>query len=435
MAIETILEATSSIPYKTIFLVLMGAKYLFENYLKLRQYRRVSADRPIPKELKELNIEEEQFKSSNKYTKAKMEFGFVSELFSVALETFLLVVNYWALLWDKILGLLVKLHLDSTNEYCAMFFFVVFEIIRSTIVDIPFSYYASFVLEEKFGFNNKTKTIFITDLIKSFILQIVFIPLLLSLVLLAINYGGNYFYISAEIICIIISFVAMWVYPNFIMPLFNKMTELEEGEIRTQLYKLADKIQFPLKKIYVIDSSIRTSHSNAALFGFGNNKRIILFDTLVQKLSPTEIEAVLGHELGHWHFSHTIKKMIFSFTEIFGMLYLFKFFMHNDQMFVDFGFSTTSTFIGLALFFQIFSPISYILEIIGIRMTRRFEFQADSFTIEHGLDKYLQEGLKKLFEKNLGDMDPDPLYSSFYHDHPSFIERIKALEQLRKKKE
>ena len=434
MAIEKIIESTSTIPYKSIIICLITVKYLFENYLNFRQYRRVCLKRPMPQELKEAGIEEEKFISANKYSKAKIEFSFVSDFVSVVIEILLLFINYWAFIWGKSIKILQALNLNDTNEYYALFCFMVMETLRTNILDIPFSYYASFVLEEKFGFNQKTKKLFIIDLIKSVLLQIIFFPILIGLVILAINYGGKYFYIFAEIICIIITIVAMWVYPNFIMPLFNKMTDLEDGPIKDKLYKLAGKINFPLKKIFVIDSSIRTLHSNAALFGFGNNKRIILFDTLIERLSPDEIEAVLGHELGHWWHSHSLKKMTFALTQIFGMLYLFRFFMNNTDMFVSFGFDTTSTFIGISLFFQIFSPVSYIFSIISNKLTRIMEFQADAFTIEHNLDKFLQEGLKKLIVKNLGDMDPDPIYSSFYNTHPSFIERIKALDALRAKK-
>lgn len=434
MAIEKIIETTSSFPYKSTIIVLITIKYVFENYLNFRQYRKVSSDSPMPKELDYAGIEQFTFISSKKYSKAKLEFSFVSDLVSQIIETLLIVFNYSAFIWGKSIKILQALGLDDTNEYYALFCFMLIDILRTNIIDIPFSYYSSFVLEAKFGFNKKTQRLFVIDLIKSVILQIIFFPILIALVILAINYGGKYFYFFAEIVCIIITIVAMWIYPNFIMPLFNRMTELEEGPVKKKLYNLAEKLNFPLKKIFVIDSSIRTLHSNAALFGFGNNKRIILFDTLIEKLSPEEIEAVLGHELGHWWYSHSLKKMTFALSETFGMLYLFSFFMNNTDMFVSFGFDTTSTFIGISLFFQIFVPVSYIFNIISNKLTRTMEFQADAFTIEHNLDKFLQEGLKKLIEKNLGDMDPDPIYSSFNNTHPSFIERIKALDDFKSKK-
>ena len=225
----------------------------------------------------------------------------------------------------------------------------------------------------------------------------------------------------------------MWVYPNVIAPLFNKFSELEEGELKQSLTKLAEKVQFPLKKIYLVDASKRTAHSNAYLYGFGNNKRIVIFDTLVNKLKQNEIEAVLCHELGHWRYNHTLKSLVNVLLQIFVMFFIFGFFMNDKNFFVSFGFNEKSTFIGLTLFFLIYAPISYIGEILSLKLTRKFEYEADEFANGMGMGEELKNGLKKLFEDNLSDMDPDSLYSQFNHSHPTMLERFKAIERLNEK--
>jgi len=230
---------------------------------------------------------------------------------------------------------------------------------------------------------------------------------------------------------IIFIIIFMWVYPNIIQPLFNKFTDLEEGELKQKIFKLAEKVNYPLTKIYVIDASTRTSHSNAYLYGLGKNKRIVLFDTLIERLDHNEIEAVLGHELGHWVYSHNIKLLIFSLLHIFIIFFIFGYFVNDPRMYLSYGFKNKSIFIGLMLYMGLYDPISYIIDIFQMKLTRVCEYQADSFAHTLGYADQLISGLKKLFEKNLSDMDPDPLFSLVNHSHPTLIERVRALNQLK----
>ena len=221
----------------------------------------------------------------------------------------------------------------------------------------------------------------------------------------------------------------MWIYPNFIQPLFNKFKELEDGELKEGIFNLAKRVNYPLQKIYEMDASQRSSHSNAYLFGFGKNKRIVLFDTLIKKLNVKEIESVLGHELGHWKKWHSVFNLLFAFIYIFILFYLLQFYMYEKTIFISFGFKQKSTFIGLYLYFLIYSPLSYFINILQNFMTRNFEYQADNFSCELGYDEEIKLSLTKLTEQNKSSLDPDPLYSMLNYSHPTLIERVKAINK------
>ena len=178
-----------------------------------------------------------------------------------------------------------------------------------------------------------------------------------------------------------------------------------------------------------MDNSTRSAHSNAYLFGFGKNKRIVLFDTLIKKLETKEIVSVLGHELGHWKKSHSIFNMLFIFTYFFILFYLLQFFMYEKSIFIDFGFTQKSTFIGLYLFFQIYSPVSFFINILQNFMTRKMEYQADNFACEIGYGEQLKKSLTKLSEENKSNLDPDRLYSMVNYSHPTLIERVRAINK------
>ena len=433
MVVEEIQDFSIGFPYKSLTIFLILIKFLIKTYIELRQYKRLGSNRPLPKKLKELDIDEEKFKQSNIYSKAKLQFHFIKSTFSVILEILLFVFNYYPFIWEISRKIASKLNFNPNNEYILCYIYMLIEYIRSTIIDIPFDLYKTFILEEKFGFNKTTMKTFITDIIKKLLLSIIFLPLVTNILIYAIIKGGKYFYIIAEITCLCLVFIFMWAYPNLIAPLFNKFTELEKGEIRDKIELMAKKVEYPLKKIYVVDESIRSAHSNAYLYGIGKNKRIVLFDTLIKTLQSSEIEAVLGHELGHWKKSHNIKLLCFSSFHIFILFYIFGFFIGNKSVFISFGFKNMSIFIGLSLYLSLYDPLSYFVEILQNYLTRLCEYEADAFAFKLGYGELLKEGLKKLFEKNLSNMDPDPLYSACNNSHPTFIERVEELDRLNEK--
>ena len=412
---------------------MLAMKEILDNYLNYRQYKRLKENRPIPKELISLGIEQKSHEESNKYSKAKLEYLIISNLIRNSFELFLIYFGYYPFLYNLSIKLCVYIplfHFNPDNEYGPLFVFVSLELCREVINDLPFKIYKTFVLEEKFGFNKTTISTFIKDQIKTALLFLIALIPIISLLVYIIIKGGKYFYIFTEIFCVILVFVFMWVFPNFIQPLFNKFKELENQELKESIFNLAKRLDYPLTKIYEMDASQRSSHSNAYLFGFWKNKRIVLFDTLIKNLEIKQIVGVLGHELGHWKKWHFVFNLMFSFGLFFILFYLMQFFINENAIFISFGFEQKSVLIGLFLFFQIFTPVIFFMNILQFYMSRKFEYQADNFACELGYGEELKLALVKLSEDNKSNLDPDPLYSMVNYTHPTLIERVRAINCL-----
>ena len=441
MAIENILiteeEKNNMIPYKTYILIIMFLIQIFEIYIKYRQYRRLGESRPIPKELISLGLDKLKYEESQKYQLAKIKFKIILNITKNAMSLLFLYFDLNPLQYNisrKLCTSIPLIKFNPDNEYGPLFYFIFFELISEEIIDLPFELYETFVLEEKFGFNKTTLNTFIKDQIKTFILFLIILPIVISILVYVIIKGGKYFYIFTEICAIILMFIFMWVYPNIIQPLFNKFKELEEGDLKNGILDLAKRVNYPLKKIYEMDASQRSSHSNAYLFGFWKNKRIVLFDTLIKNLEIKEIEGVLGHEFGHWAKWHSIILLFISFTNIFIIFYLLQFFINEIPIFISFGFEQKSVFIGLYLFFLIYSPVTFFINAIQNYIVRIIEYQADKYSYELGYGDYLKKALIKLSESNKSDLDPDPLYSIINYSHPILVERIRAINKYQNDK-
>lgn len=251
--------------------------------------------------------------------------------------------------------------------------------------------------------------------------------------------GGKNFYIYVWAFMFFFSVFMMTIVPVFIMPLFNKYEPLPDGELKTRIYELADKLNYPLKKLFVVDGSKRSSHSNAYMYGFGSNKRIVLFDTLMEQVSDDEILAILGHELGHWKLGHTLTN--FCVTQVYfgAAFYFFSQCYTAIELYAAFGFDNLSgsipTVIALMLFFQtLWAPVDKILSFLLTTFSRRCEFQADEFSVKLEMSQMLQSGLCKIHLENLGAMCPDPWYSMYHYSHPPLVERLGAMMELDKKK-
>ena len=441
MAIENILiteeEKINMTPYKTYILIIMFLIQIFEIYIKYRQYRRLGESRPIPKELISLGLDKLKYEESQKYQLAKIKFKIILNITKNAMSLLFLYFDLNPLQYNisrKLCTSIPLIKFNPDNEYGPLFYFIFFELLSEEIIDLPFELYETFVLEEKFGFNKTTLNTFIKDQIKTFILFLIILPIVISLLVYVIIKGGKYFYIFTEICAIILMFIFMWVYPNIIQPLFNKFKELEEGDLKNGIMDLAKRVNYPLKKIYEMDASQRSSHSNAYLFGFWKNKRIVLFDTLIKNLEIKEIEGVLGHEFGHWAKWHSIILLFISFTNIFIIFYLLQFFINEIPIFISFGFEQKSVFIGLYLFFLIYSPVTFFINANQNYIVRIIEYQADKYSYELGYGDYLKKALIKLSESNKSDLDPDPLYSIINYSHPILVERIRAINKYQNDK-
>ena len=441
MALEKILiteeEKNNIILYKTCIIIIAAIIEIFELYIKYRQYRRLKENRPIPKELISLGLDQLKHEESQKYSLAKIKYKIVYGIVKNILTLLFLYFDLNPIQYNiskKLCTIFPFIKFNPENEYGPLFFFIFFELITEEIIDLPFEYYLTFILEEHFGFNKTTLKTFIKDQIKTFILFLLILPIVISLLVYIIIKGGKYFYIFTEIFAIIFMFIFMWVYPNFIQPLFNKFKELEDGDLKKGIMDLAKRVNFPLKKIYEMDESQRSSHSNAYLYGFWKNKRIVLYDTLIKNLEKKEIEGVLGHELGHWAKWHSSILLIISFTNIFILFYLLQFFVDETPIFISFGFEQKSVFIGLYLFFIIYTPVTFFINVIQNFIIRKIEYQADKYSYELGYGDYLIKALTKLSESNKSNLDPDPLYSLINDSHPILIERIRAINYYQNNK-
>jgi STE24 endopeptidase len=230
--------------------------------------------------------------------------------------------------------------------------------------------------------------------------------------------------------------VATFVFPVLIMPLFNKFDPLPDGSLKNKVVDLAAQLRFPLTKIFVVDGSRRSSHSNAYMYGFFNNKRIVLYDTLLKQMDEEKILAVLCHEFGHWHHGHTLKFLVAGLAQLFTFCYGAKHSLFNEQLFSDFGFRAgdLSPMVGLQLFTVVFyEPLSLVLEYLMSMLSRRFEFQADQFAVDMGYGEQLIAGLCIMQDENKASITPDWLYAALHYSHPPLVERLAALERAEKK--
>ncbi len=298
----------------------------------------------------------------------------------------------------------------------------------SDLINIPFSYYDTFIIEKKFGFNTMTLRTFITDHIKSwFIALLVGIPVLGLITWFYYMTGKNFWLYAWGLITVFSVFINFF-YSELIVPLFNKQTPLQEGSLRTAIEAFAYKTGFKLKNIYIIDGSKRSTKANAYFSGFGTKKRIVLYDTLLKDLSEEEIVAVLGHEIGHYKKNHVLITLALSVILTGFMLFLFSLVVNNPSLSLAMGSLNTSFHLGLVVFGILYSPLSLIIGLISNYISRRNEFSADRFVKENYKPEILAGALKKLSVNNLSDMMPHPAYVFFHYSHPPLLKRLEKLE-------
>lgn len=292
------------------------------------------------------------------------------------------------------------------------------------------------MIEQRHGFNNQTFGLYVVDLIKTYILTGVIGLPLISGMLWVIKSTGDQFYFYLWLFMLIFQLIMLTIYPTLIQPLFNKVEPLSDGELKQKIESLAKSLNFPLSKLYVIDGSKRSNHSNAYFYGFFNNKRIVLFDTLISQMdSDEQILAVLGHEIGHWHYSHTLRMLTIAQVHTFAVFFTFSLINKNNKIFESFGFHNMPylpIIISFTLFSMISSPAETLISFLMNMLSRYHEFQADMFAKQLNMASDLIQALLKLSVKNKGMLWPDPLYSAWHHSHPPILERIKALGGIEK---
>jgi len=438
--------ATDPIDWKFYVQAFSWGVTLFESYLLLRQYPLYS--KTAPPEVLANHIDSEAFTKSQNYGKDKAKFSLVTGLFKQAIDSAMLHYGLYAFAWDMGGRTIAYFGYGSEYEILQSLAFAIVLFVISSIPSIPLSAYQTFVLEEKHGFNKTTPTLFVTDLLKSWAIGFVIGMPFLAAFLYVFGWAGDRFVPWLMAFLLAFQIIMVIIYPTVIQPLFNKLSPLKEGELRTRTESLATKLKFPLKHLYEIDGSKRSSHSNAYFFGLPWSKHIVIFDTLIKESKPDEVEAVLAHELGHWYYMHPTKLLCVSQVHIFTILAMFPAFLHAPQFLRAFDFSDAvsanpPTIVAFLLFQMILSPLEAVIGIALNFLSRQFEWEADRFACEiqerlsapemRDMGERLSRALITLHVKNLSTLWVDWLYSAYHHSHPTLTERLKALQAFQSK--
>lgn len=385
------------------------------DYLNARKF-----NDPIPSELQDV-FEEEEYLKSQSYKKENYRFGLVNDTFST-FTTILFIFFGGFNLVDK----WVQTLSENSTVQGLLFFGVLMS--AASLLSIPFSYYQTFVIEEKFGFNKSSKGTFFKDLLKNGVLSLILGGIILSLIFWFLSWAGTNFWLYAwGLLTILMLFINLF-YTKLIVPLFNKQAPLEAGSLKNAIELYAQKVGFNLDNVFVIDGSKRSTKSNAYFSGFGKQKRVTLFDTLINDLNQEEIVAVLAHEVGHYKRNHIIINMIMSILVSGITLYILSLFVNTPELSLAIGVERTSFHAALIGFTLLYSPISTITSLVLNFLSRKFEFQADDYAKETYAASPLISSLKKLSKNNLGNLTPHPLYVFMNYSHPPLAERIRNLK-------
>ena len=308
--------------------------------------------------------------------------------------------------------------------------FVVGLSVVSSVLDIPFDYYATFRIEEKYGFNKTTRRVYWLDTVKELVLSLVLGGVLLALVVWFYTWAGTYFWLYAWGAVTLFSVLMAMFYSQLIVPLFNKQTPLQEGALRDKIQAFAGKVGFKLDNIYVIDGSKRSTKANAYFTGLGPKKRVVLYDTLIDELTEEEIVAVLAHEVGHYKKRHTLRSMVVSVIQMGVLFWLFSLCVNNAALSEALGGDRAYFQLGLIAFAILYSPVNLILGVGMNVWSRSNEYEADAFAARYYEGGYLVSGLKKISVKSLSNLTPHPLYEYIYYSHPSLLKRIDAIKRI-----
>ena len=360
-------------------------------------------------------------------------------------------LNYANICLDTVLLLILTLGggLNALNFFWSNWFsdpllqgmiFILGTVLLMGLVEIPINYYRTFVIEKKFGFNKMTHSMFFVDLIKQGLLGILLgLPLLFGALWLMEKTGANW-WLYVWLMWVGFNLIVLSVYPTWIAPLFNKFTPLEDASLKARIEQLMQKCGFKSSGLFVMDGSRRSSHGNAYFTGFGKNKRIVFFDTLLSHLNPPEIEAVLAHELGHFKRNHVIKRILLTFTMSLVFLWLLGYLMNQDWFYQGLGvfssnetlanISSHSTAMALLLFFLVMPTFTFLFQPLSSLYSRKHEFEADAYAVEKASAGDLIQALVKLYQDNAATLTPDPLHSAFYDSHPPASVRIARLQNL-----
>ncbi|RKO90651.1 peptidase family M48-domain-containing protein [Blyttiomyces helicus] len=419
-------------PYQNAVLAFACCTYAWETYLNWRQFSRLRTKRR-PKAVEEISSAEDYEKAGG-YSRDKLLYSFVHDSYDLVELFITLSLNLGPKFWAFSGDLISAAGYGTNNERSPALrrcqikilqsvLFAFLSLVASMLAEMPLSLYFEFVIEARHGFNKQTLGLFLTDKIKGIFLgTLIGIPVL-SGALYIIRVAGDSFFFYVWGFMLVFQLIMVVIFPTLIQPLFNKYTPLEDGELKTKINVLAARIRFPLTKIFVVDGSKRSSHSNAYFYGFFGNKRIVLFDTLLAHSSVEEVCGVLAHEIGHWFHNHVLQGLVIIQLQMLVQFYLFNEFIHYTPLYASFGYDSQPILIGYLLFQYIFSPVNTLLNFSMNLLSRKNEFQADAYAKKLGYTDVLRTALIKLHVKNLGNLNPDSWYSAWSYSHPPLVER------------
>jgi STE24 endopeptidase len=402
-----------------IIIAISTVSYLFGellDYLNLRSQRT-----DIPDDIASFYDRNKYLRSLN-YHRDLTRFGFITSAFSFALSIAMLVTGGFGWL-DGILRIPIQ------NEILLALVFFGILMVASDLLTIPFQLYSTFVIEERYGFNKTTIKTFLLDKIKGYLLAAVIGAPLLALLIYLIQVIGPSFWIwFALVAAAFILFVNMF-YTSMILPLFNKLTPLPEGELKAAIQAFAQKVNFPLDNIFVIDGSKRSNKANAFFSGIGKKKKIVLYDTLIERHTTQELVAVLAHEVGHFKKKHIIWGFVLAIAQVFFMLFVLSLMVYNENLSLALGGSHQAIHLNLIAFTILFSPISGITGLFMSMYSRRNEYEADAYARETYSGPALAEALKRLSVDSLSNLYPHPVYVFFHYSHPPLLKRLEAINR------
>lgn len=406
------------------FILILVATVLVRQWLLRRQVAHVNAHRQRIPQAFESTIDLEAHQKAADYTTAKAELAMRENMFSALV---LLGLTVWGGLQWLDQAILPAL---PGQPLLAGVLVMIAAFAVTSVADIPFDYYKQFVIDQKFGFNKMTPSMFFQDMVKHALVGLMMGLPLLFVALWLMQGAGEYWWLWLWCVWAGFNLLVLAIYPTFIAPLFNKFSPLADESLKTRIEALLAKCGFKSQGLFVMDGSRRSSHGNAYFTGFGANKRVVFFDTLLERLNADEIEAVLAHELGHFKCRHVIKRIVMMFALSFVGLALLGWLAQQDWFYHGLGVANPSSHMALLLFMLVSPVLMFVLRPLFAAYSRANEFEADAYAAQHSSARHLVEALVKLYRDNASTLTPDPLHSAFYDSHPPASLRVARLQTM-----
>ncbi len=411
----------NSTNFTSIFISLVVFKFLLETYLKIRNISSIQKNRnKIPERFRNV-VTEEEYKKSIEYNLDRVKF----QIFTAFFSSVILLLFTLGGLFNYLANIVIN---TTSSDILGAVLLGLLLLIVEEIISIPIAIYSTFVIEERHGFNKTTKKTFVTDLIKSLLISATISSILYAIVIYIVVNLGEMWWLYAFGAVFLLQAIIFFLYPVLIMPLFNKFEPLDDEEFKKPIEKLLEKIDFKSKGLFVMNASLRSTHGNAFFTGFGKNKRIVFFDTLLKTITPDEMEAILGHELGHYKLGHIKKGLLSSLVFGFIGFYLLSEILQSNNFFLDHGLESLTIYSKFLLFYLVVGSYTFFTKPFTSALSRKREFEADDFSFQFTDGEYMISGLLKLSKDNASNLTPDPLYSSYYYSHPPIAERVASIE-------